>query len=174
MGSQFELDPSNLVANKTYKVFFDLGAVSAEYNFITDMITSGGWCEVTPPEGQVIDTPFKIVCSNWKDDDSPLSYEFFFVHPEAGVKLLCYGWESYCTDLALPSGSPERNYTVELLAKITDMLGSFKTVSLKVKVSLLTLTLAHNLLVNMVETIRRTCLKPVISCLKTRKNSGLA
>ena len=138
MGAQYEFDPSGLVPNKTYKVYFDQGAVSAEYSFVTDMVPSGGRCDVTPSEGQVIETPFSVVCSNWQDDDSPLSYEFFFDHPATGPKLLCYGWEPHCTDLALPSGSPDTNYNVKLLAIITDRLGSFRVAPLQVKVRFVT------------------------------------
>lgn len=135
VGAQFELNPSGLIANKSYRVLFDIGRISAEYSFVIDMIPSGGRCEVTPPEGQVIETPFKITCSGWKDDDSPLWYDFSFVDLEGDAKLLCYGWEPHCDGLALPSGPPERNHKVELLVNITDRLGSFTTVKLSVKVS---------------------------------------
>lgn len=51
-----------------------------EVMFITNspprILDGRGGCSVTPREGLVLTTEFKISCSGWSDGDLPLNYEF--------------------------------------------------------------------------------------------------
>ena len=134
--NRFKLDPSNLTPNRTYTIFFNNAdnRFSAQYSVITDMPPSGGSCVVSPSEGVVIETKFLISCTGWKDEDSPLWYEFFFKHRTYGPMLLFYGWMPHSDGLFLPPGLEENNFNVELFVKITDVLGSYRTFPLQVKV----------------------------------------
>lgn len=133
---EFQLDPSNLIPNRTYTIFFnnDGSGFSAQYSVTTDMSPTGGSCVVSPSEGQVIETNFRISCAGWTDEDSPLWYEFFSRHPVHGSMLLFYGWMSDSAGLFLPPGSKENDFNVDLFVKISDVLGSYRIVPLQVKV----------------------------------------
>ena len=133
---QFQLDPRNLIPNRIYKILFnnDNSGFSAQYSVITDMFPTNGSCFVSPSEGQVIETQFIISCAGWRDEDSPLWYEFFLGNPEQGPMLLYYGWMPYSNGLFLPPGSKDNNHNVDLFVKISDVLGSYRIVSLQVKV----------------------------------------
>ena len=142
---QFKLDPSNLMPNQTYKISFtnlDSG-LSAQYSVTTDMPPSDGSCVVSPSQGVVIETQFRISCTGWADEDSPLWYEFFFRHPVYGPMLLFYGWMPFAAGLFLPPGLEENNFNVELFVKITDGLGSYRTFPLQVKVNILSLSILY-------------------------------
>jgi len=51
-----------------------------EIMFITNypprILDDRGGCSVTPREGLVLTTEFKISCSGWSDEELPLNYEF--------------------------------------------------------------------------------------------------
>jgi len=134
--NQFRLDPSNLIPNQTYTIFFNnaVSGFTTKYSIVTDMPPSGGSCVVSPSEGVVIETQFRISCTGWSDEDSPLWYEFFFKHPSYGPMLLFYGWTPYSDGLFLPPGLEENSHKLELFVKITDVLGSYKTFPLQAKV----------------------------------------
>lgn len=133
---QFNLDPGNLIPNRTYTIFFnnDNSGFSAQYSVITDMSPTGGSCVVSPSEGVVIETQFRISCASWTDEDSPLWYEYFLSHPTHGPMLLFYSWMSDSNGLFLPPGSKENDFNVDLFVKISDVLGSYRIVPLQVKV----------------------------------------
>ena len=133
---QFQLDPRNLIPNRIYTILFnnDNSGFSAQYSVITDMFPTNGSCFVSPSEGQVIETQFIISCAGWRDEDSPLRYEFFLGNPEQGPMLLYYGWMPYSNGLFLPPGSKDNKHNVDLFVKISDVLGSYRIVPLQVKV----------------------------------------
>ena len=133
---EFHLDPSNLIPNRTYTIFFNNNGTGfwAEYSVRTDMPPRGGSCVVSPSEGVVIETQFQISCADWTDEDSPLWYEFFLSHPVHGPLLLFYGWMPDSVGLFLPAGLKENDFNVDLFVKITDVLGSHRTVPLQAKV----------------------------------------
>ena len=133
---QFQLDPSSLIPNMTYTILFNnnISGISAQYSVITDMSPTGGSCVVSPSEGQVIETQFRISCVGWTDEDSPLWYEFYLSHPGHGPMLLFYGWMPYSNGLFLPPGTKDNNYNVDLFVKISDVLGSYRIVPLQAKV----------------------------------------
>ena len=89
---------------------------------------------VSPSEGLVIETQFRVSCTSWTDEDRPLWYEFFFSHPVHGPMLLFYGWMPDSTGLFLPPGLKENDFNVDLFVKISDVLGSYRIVPLRVKV----------------------------------------
>ena len=130
--AEFVLDPSNLIPNETYTIALNDGSsASAKYWVTTDTSPSGGSCVVTPSEGKVIQTRFLITCAGWTDEDSPLWYEFF----QSRSTLLSYSWMSYSQELFLPTGSPQNDFTLNLFAKISDVLGSYSIFPLQVKVN---------------------------------------
>ncbi|XP_020607936.1 LOW QUALITY PROTEIN: polycystic kidney disease protein 1-like 2 [Orbicella faveolata] len=133
---EFHLDPSNLIPNRTYTIFFNNNRSGfwAQYSVTTDMPPTGGSCVVSPSEGVVIETQFQISCTEWTDEDSPLWYEFFLSHPVHGSMLLFYGWMPDSVGLFLPAGSKDNDFNVDLFVKITDVLGSYRIVPLQAKV----------------------------------------
>lgn len=133
---EFHLNPSNLIPNRTYTIFFNNNNSGfwAQYSVRTDMSPTGGSCVVSPSEGVVIETQFNISCAGWTDEDSPLWYEFFSSHPVHGSMLLFYGWMPYSVGLFLPPGSKENDFNVDLFVKISDVLGSYRIVPLQAKV----------------------------------------
>ena len=133
---EFHLDPSKLIPNRTYTIFFNnnISGFWAQYSFRTDVPPTGGSCVVSPSEGVVIETQFQISCADWTDEDSPVRYEFFLSHPVHGPMLLFYGWIPDSVGLFLPTGSKENDFNVDLFVKITDVLGSYRIVPLQAKV----------------------------------------
>ncbi|XP_068716630.1 polycystin-1-like protein 2 [Montipora capricornis] len=134
--SLFKVNPGTLDSNETYTIIFkdENSSLSSRYSILTDMPPEGGSCSVSPSEGFVIETQFRINCRGWEDEDSPLLYEFFLGDPTSGPMLLFYGWLPYSDGLFLPPGRKDNNYYVELFVNIRDVLGSYNTVTLKVKV----------------------------------------
>ena len=139
--SLFKVYPSTLDSNQRYTIIFkdENSSLSSRYSILTDMPPEGGSCSVSPLEGIVIETQFRINCRGWEDEDSPLLYEFFLGDPTSEPMLLFYSWLPYSDGLFLPPGRKDKDYYVELFVNIRDVLGSYKRVTLEVKVGRLLL-----------------------------------
>ena len=133
----FKLNPQTLPPNQTYTVVFkDKNSnVSSRYSVLTNMPPKGGSCIVSPSEGIVIETKFRINCTGWEDEDGPLWYEFFLRDLASTPMLLFYGALPYSDPLFLPPGREENKFHLELFVNIWDALGSHKEFPLRVKVS---------------------------------------
>ena len=102
----------------------------SEHHFTTNMPPRNGNCKVTPTEGKVLKTHFRIECSGWHDEDGPLIYKVL-----RGEKLLQHGQDPKLSPSLLPLGPHQNNYTYHLTVKVFDKYNSFGQVTLLVMVS---------------------------------------
>jgi len=89
---------------------------------------TGGACSITPSYGTSLKTVFKLSCSDWESDSTPLSYRFQY-QLQDGLHGLLYNGSNSSVNSWLPSGKGSFNVTV------TDKNGvSGPTVNLSVQV----------------------------------------
>ena len=79
-----------------------------------------GKCVATPDEGKPMDPMFGLKCTEFKDDDGPLHYEFSYstTNKEGDEITLGSGLENYRSKVTLPSGN------ITFKARVTDSLGA--------------------------------------------------
>lgn len=97
-----------------------------------------GKCIVKPTEGKPLEPKFTLNCSGFKDDETPLQYEFFYSKGEGHRnETLGSGPEASRERVTFPSGLQEKEYMLKLYAKISDRLGASRMVEFEspVKVS---------------------------------------
>ena len=134
----FVLKPAD---NHTYTVILKTGNSGpsegyAEYTFNTDSLPVGGRCSVSPAQGTVIETEFRVDCSGWMDEDTPLWYEFYSeVDSSSGREILTYGTLAVTSALYLPPGNERQNNSLNLIVKVFDASGAYREVPLQVQVS---------------------------------------
>ena len=101
----------------------------SEHHFTTNIPPQKGNCNVSPTEGKVLETYFKIECSGWHDEDGPLIYKVLL-----GESLLRLGQDPKLPPSLLPQGPHQNNYTYNLTVKVFDKYNSFSEETLLVTV----------------------------------------
>ena len=95
---------------------------------------AGGICSITPSGGISLETNFNLSCGNWKSDSTPLSYQFQY-QLKNGLHSTIYDSLNSTVVSLLPPGNVSDNYTVTLIATVTDRNGaSAPAVNLSVQV----------------------------------------
>ena len=102
----------------------------SEHHFTTNIPPRKGNCNVSPTEGKVLKTKFRIECSGWHDKDGPLIYKVLL-----GETLLLHGQDAKLPPSILPLGPHQNNYTYNLTVKVFDKYNSFSEETLLVTVS---------------------------------------
>lgn len=102
----------------------------SEHHFTTNIPPRNGNCNVSPTEGKVLETHFRIECPGWHDEDGPLIYKVL-----RGEKLLQHGQDPKLSPSLLPLGPHQNSYTYNLTVKIFDKYNSFSEGTLLVTVS---------------------------------------
>ena len=78
-----------------------------------------GKCVATPDEGKPMEPMFGLNCTEFKDDDEPLRYEFSYsTTNKEGNKTLGSGVENYRSKVTLPSGN------ITLHVRVSDSWGA--------------------------------------------------
>lgn len=84
-----------------------------------------GKCTAKPLEGKPLEPDFTLSCTEFKDDDEPLQYEFFYSKGEGSKnETLGSGLENSRSRVRFPSGVQKNGYNLTLYAKISDSLGA--------------------------------------------------
>ncbi|CAH3159311.1 unnamed protein product, partial [Pocillopora meandrina] len=95
----------------------------------------GGDCSITPPSGISLETNFSLSCSNWENDNTPLSYQFQYRLENGLYNVLYRGANNNITTSWIPPGISTDNFTVKVIATVTYNCGiSASPVSLKVQI----------------------------------------
>ena len=91
---------------------------------------------MTPPSGISLKTYFNLSCSDWKSDNTPLSYLFQYRLENGLYNVLYHGVNNNINTSWMPLGKNEDNFTVKFKATVTDNFGiSASPVALTVQVS---------------------------------------
>ena len=101
----------------------------SEHHFTTNTPPQKGICNVSPTEGKVLETYFKIECSGWHDEDSALMYKVLL-----GESLLRHGQDPKLPPSLLPQSPRQNNNTYNLTVKVFDKYNSFSEETLLVTV----------------------------------------
>eukprot|EP00794_Sanderia_malayensis_P003794 gene3794-4317_t len=134
----FVLLPMFLTKNKEYLARFTVttawGEVGyADYGFKVSIPPLGGFCNVTPPCGEAIETKFRISCYNWTGSTQTLQYSISFLeHTTSSATLISYG-SATVIDAALQQGVEASNYTQTLIIRISDSYGASTETNLTVQ-----------------------------------------
>ena len=102
----------------------------SEHIFTTNIPPRKGNCNVSPTEGKVLETQFRIECSGWHDEDGTLIYK---VLQEETLRQ--HGQDPVLPPSVLPLGPYQNNYTYNLTVKVFDKYNSFSEETLLVTVS---------------------------------------
>ena len=92
-----------------------------------------GTCSITPSNGILMRTFFKLSCSGWESDSKPLSYRFQY-QLKNGLHGLLYDGSNSSVSSWLPSGNFSWNYTMKVNVTVTDKNGVSAAVQLSVQV----------------------------------------
>lgn len=101
----------------------------SEHHFTTNIPPQKGNCSVSPTEGKVLETHFRIECSGSHDEDGPLIYKVLL-----GESLLQHGQDPKLPTSLLPQGPHQNNYTYNLTVKVFDKYNSFSEETMLVTV----------------------------------------
>ena len=72
-----------------------------------------------------------MACSNWRAEDEPLSYEFYYRTSQSRPTLLHFGPQS---SSMVKLGDPKHNYMLQLQMRVLDFYGAAAYYSLRVQV----------------------------------------
>ena len=97
-----------------------------------NVLSSSGTCDVTPRNGRAMHTPFMIRCTDWQDDDQPLTYEFAYLNVQESVFFLSR--ISYAESIFLPMGHEDNDFKLSLRIRIIDKLGAATTKAFTIQV----------------------------------------
>ena len=134
---------SFLVGGKEYE-FTLIGRIAggipgnSKRKIIMNESPKNGKCIVKPTEGRPLEPKFTLNCSGFKDDETPLQYEFFYSKGKGyKTETLGSGPEASRQQVTFPSGSEKNEYKLTLYAKISDRLGASRMVEFEspIKVS---------------------------------------
>ncbi|MEO1777078.1 MAG: REJ domain-containing protein [Pseudomonadota bacterium] len=140
---------NSLQPGQTY--VFSMTATNSLGNFAlgTLNVTAGrppfnGTFAVTPANGTALETSFLLRTTDWEDDPTsyPLAYVFLYALEDGDLTLLeasADGSERYLNDsgaaslrTSLPLGAEAQAYGLELVVRVTDVIGSAASVSREV------------------------------------------
>ncbi|XP_028406520.1 polycystin-1-like isoform X2 [Dendronephthya gigantea] len=97
---------------------------------------SGGKCVSTPSEGYAMKEIFEVNCEGWEDLDLPLRYQITYKNGLDGLESGIYeGMDAVRSNMTMPLGKKESNYTVFIYISVVDKLGAFTTYETRVKVT---------------------------------------
>ncbi|XP_033100141.1 polycystic kidney disease and receptor for egg jelly-related protein-like [Anneissia japonica] len=131
--ANLSLEPGFFIENTIYRIELKVSRNSnfensgvSKLDFETNDKPVEGNCEVEPTSGIESATEFIISCENYKDDDIPLLYQFSVrSNDEANWALIYSGYTSTSSAAQFPAGSVASNYSVAILVRVADSLGSF-------------------------------------------------
>ncbi|XP_022803339.1 polycystic kidney disease protein 1-like 2 [Stylophora pistillata] len=93
------------------------------YDIYTALPPAGGNCSITPPSGISLESDSILSCSNWKSDNTPLSYQFQYSLGNDLYSVLYDGLNSTIVTSWIPPGNSADNYTVKINVTVTDKFG---------------------------------------------------
>ncbi|GCB81644.1 hypothetical protein scyTo_0022818 [Scyliorhinus torazame] len=132
--------------NFELRVTVPSGAYSVNrYHFYINSPPRVGRCVVTPKEGWALQTKFTVTCTNFEDNDRPLSYKviaktFYLTSSIDSLKnsllgtIVYFGFNAESPPFHLPVGSKWDQYLLIIAVQVFDTHGAYVQVNLKVKV----------------------------------------
>ena len=126
---------NSLPSNTTFRLKLFVTSLSGlegfgELEFKTSGAPHSGYCASSVSEGVALETEFTFECFEWKDESTPLSYEF-----RVEDDLICYGGSSKFDSTVLPAGQPEDEYKLRINIVIKNSVGVPVEETLFVKVT---------------------------------------
>jgi hypothetical protein len=127
--------PDTLSAASSVTFSLSCGRTTASVTVVTNSPPTPGLFAVDPPSGSALTTTFTLTASQWSTDNTPLSYQFFYVSGSGIQAALSRRTEESYVSTILSVGSSSANYAVSCVVHVYDSLGSYTTVSTTVTVS---------------------------------------
>ena len=93
------------------------------YDYSIAIPPTGGNCSISPPSGISLKTDFNLSCSNWESDNTPLSYQFQYRLENGLYSVLYRGVNKNISTSSIPPGNSTDNFTVKVIATVTDNFG---------------------------------------------------
>ena len=78
---------------------------------------------------------FNLTCVGAEDEDKPLTFEFLYGTGQDQLLPLGFGTSAELSDVSLPSGKKENNYTIYIILRVADVLGAVKELEEMITVS---------------------------------------
>ncbi|XP_053517918.1 polycystin family receptor for egg jelly [Artibeus jamaicensis] len=112
-----------------------------KYPFIINHVPEIGDCKINPASGIAFYTKFVIQCSDFKDQNTPLTYKMIVsdLHGFSEISslkentlgpILHLGSEPTSPPSSLPMGVPVSHYSMKIFVQVYDSLGAFSQVTL--------------------------------------------
>jgi hypothetical protein len=127
--------PDTLSAASSVTFSLSCGRTTASVTVVTNSPPTPGLFTVDPSSGSALTTTFALTASQWSTDNTPLSYQFFYVSGSGIQAALSRRTEESYVSTILSVGSSSANYAVSCVVHVYDSLGSYTTVSTTVTVS---------------------------------------
>lgn len=124
-----------LTTGASYRVKVDVKSPNgsfgwAAYQFDTLAVPSGGKCNGTQLDKKDVGTWVNITCQGWRDDNMPLSYEFFQELEDGELDMLSYGvWPNSIVHIP-----PSDKDVVSFKVAIVNVEGAAFTTGFSIKV----------------------------------------
>ncbi|XP_071943837.1 polycystin family receptor for egg jelly-like [Antedon mediterranea] len=145
--ANLSLEPGIFLENTKYRIHLTVSrnadlknAGLSKLDFDTNDTPVKGECQVNPLTGVESVTDFIISCSNYKDNDIPLVYQYSIRQDNTTNWAIIYsGYETVSNAAQFPAGLESNNYNVTIRVRVTDSFGSYiedESISVQVKPSL--------------------------------------
>jgi hypothetical protein len=126
---------------------------STSLTILTNAAPLPGSFLVTPTAGEEVVDLFVFGCTQWQDDDLPISYQFSYRSVSGNAVIMKSVSQATFASFALPAGAAENAYQVTCLADILDHLNAYTTQSVNVQV-----TTSNRLTANLTQELLNTTL----------------
>ncbi|XP_033098158.1 uncharacterized protein LOC117102052 [Anneissia japonica] len=141
----------------------------ADYEFIVGLLPEAGSCSIIPISGISYETSFSISCHGYSSQQYPLSYEFLYNHrpqnkfvPASLYTLIYHSPEGSTPLFNLPAGEGDDNI-VQILVKVTDVVGAIVEEALQVEVTASTSEVVESKLLALTSNQSNTLLDELIA-----------
>ena len=132
------IKPNTLLGGRRYRLMMTAkmyGRTTARVinEFVVNAPPYGGKCTVDLPSGLADLTNFTFNCHGWKDDDTPLTYEFNYRNSYGLLTMIYFGLKNAVTT-KLPVGDPDKDFISTVVVRVFDSLRAFVQFEFDVKV----------------------------------------
>ena len=117
-----------LATGSSYKVKVDVQSSNgsrgwAAYQFDTLAVPTGGECHGTQLDKEDVGSWVNITCQGWRDENMPLSYEFFQDVEDGEIDMLSYGVRPYSVVHIPPSDEDIVRFKVVIVNGVGAAIG---------------------------------------------------
>lgn len=130
-------DSNCFSGNEEYKGFI-------ETIFKTNDLPHGGECVINPTIGYAVLTPFRVNCSEWKDEDRTITYR---ITMDSEIEGFMYSGRDLNQPIYLPYHHSFNTSSLNLNVYVIDKYGNYNVTTVSVEVTMAILLSLNTLLV---------------------------